>query len=74
MRIGLNEIAARHSQKIAANIGGVVRGGDAGKKLAADVNATQGEQLNVSVGGTAYPVFVLSVHDIDDPIVSRYVP
>lgn len=32
------------------------------------------EKLHIEVGGTAYPVFILGLHDPDDPDVERYVP
>jgi len=66
----LRRIQLRQQTRLANQV--IVRAG-AVTRTATAIGAEE-EKLHIEVSGTAYPVFVVGLHDPDDPDVSRYVP
>lgn len=70
MRHNMNTIRARHQQRAVNQT--VTRKGAEGFGQA--TQKAVAEALNTVQGGTAYPVFILGLHDPDDPDTPRWIP
>ena len=69
MRYNLNTIRNQHSARAISQK--VVRAGAADFSQA--TQRTASESLNTTQGGTAYPVFIVGLHDPDDTETARWV-
>jgi hypothetical protein len=70
MRHDLNTMRASHQRRAVNQT--VVRAGAA--NFAQTAQKANSETLNTTQDGTAYPVFILGLHDPDDPETPRWIP
>lgn len=69
--VTLRQIAAEHNARVVLGSRMVIARGT--QRIGSMTGGTAAA-MYTSVGGTAYPVFILGIHDPDDAITARWVP